>query len=256
MADHASSSRSAPGADVEHDGAPQGDQPAVRTTRRYESPLRAAAARATHDRIVVAAGRCFQEHGWRGTTMADIARAADVSTQRVNLAGTKGELLLLAYARTIAEVAGAGSTDAPEGGTAPPDPMSPRAELPEVTAIATLPFDEALAAWAGFVARVHEAAAGLWFALRAAADTDEAPAAQVRAEQDRTIADCRLAVAWAAENGRVTAPGAAWAEKVDTWFLISSAETWRHYVVERGWSSERYRAWLVQALEALVFDPR
>src|SRR6202451_4053403 len=71
--------------------------------RRYSSSLRSEQTAAGRRRILDAAGALFSEHGYLGTTIAQIAAAADVSTQSVyNMAGGKAELLKAVYDVAVA----------------------------------------------------------------------------------------------------------------------------------------------------------
>ena len=72
--------------------------------RAYSSDLRADQARQTRKQIVDAAAVLFAEHGFAGTTIDAIAKAAGVSRKTVFTAvpGGKAELLKLAYDFTLA----------------------------------------------------------------------------------------------------------------------------------------------------------
>lgn len=69
--------------------------------RVYRSELRAEQARRTHVAVLDAAGRCFVERGYAGTTMRDIADAAGVSVQTVFAQGSKASLLLGCVDRAV-----------------------------------------------------------------------------------------------------------------------------------------------------------
>jgi AcrR family transcriptional regulator len=70
--------------------------------RTYRSPLREEQAARTHDRIVEAAAMLFSSHGYSGTTMGDVARAAQVSVESVHAAGPKAGLLVEAIRQRYA----------------------------------------------------------------------------------------------------------------------------------------------------------
>ncbi|GAA2376669.1 helix-turn-helix domain-containing protein [Dactylosporangium salmoneum] len=72
------------------------------TSRPYRSPRRAEQARATREAILVAAGRCFAERGYAGTTMQAIATAAEVAVESVYGLAPKAQLLKLAFERALA----------------------------------------------------------------------------------------------------------------------------------------------------------
>jgi TetR/AcrR family transcriptional regulator of autoinduction and epiphytic fitness len=62
--------------------------------RKYDSPKRRAAAADTRTAIIAAAQRCFERHGWNGTTVRLVADAAGVSHKTIEASfRTKAELL-------------------------------------------------------------------------------------------------------------------------------------------------------------------
>jgi AcrR family transcriptional regulator len=69
--------------------------------RVYRSALRAEQAQRTRAAVLDAAGRCFIERGYAGTTMRDVADAAGVSVQTVFGQGSKSSLLLACVDRAV-----------------------------------------------------------------------------------------------------------------------------------------------------------
>lgn len=68
------------------------------TRRRYDGTRRAEGARETRHRILTAARRQFLDVGYHGTTIATLARAAEVSPQTIyNTYGGKAEVLKAVY---------------------------------------------------------------------------------------------------------------------------------------------------------------
>lgn len=214
------------------------DQP-ERQKRRYVSPKRDAALAATHQRIVQAAADLFGEDGYRSTTLAAIARRAGVSVPRVNLSGSKPALLVEAYERmaTGSEV------------------QQPVTEEPELVEIMRLAPEEALPASVEWLERRHELSVGLWFALIDAAATDEEAAEALAGVRARNAEACTVAVAWARAAGMLSGELSD-ERRAESWDLVASAEPYRFYVQQRGWSGEEYRAWVLRALRAMVLDPR
>ncbi|WP_447645854.1 TetR/AcrR family transcriptional regulator [Nocardioides zeae] len=208
-----------------------------RPRRRYVSPVREAALVATHGRIVDSAAELFASEGYRATTLAAIAARAGVSVPRVNLSGSKPALLVEAYQRR----AGGSSLDRPVS------------DQPELQAMMALPPDEALAAYVAWLSSVHAQSVGLWFALREAAATDPEAATAFEAVERSNDDACTAAVAWAEAQGLLTGDASA-EERAQTWSHLASAEPYRHLVVERGWSAERYEQWVRRAIERLVLD--
>jgi len=210
---------------------------ASRARRRYESPLREAAAAATHQRILEAAADLFGAQGYRPTTIAGIAERAGVSVPRVNLAGAKAQLLVAAYRQRV-------------GGD--PD-MQHATDQPTLREIMALPAEEALAGYAGWLHRTHVRSAGLWFALRTAAENDPEAAALLAEIRARNDEDYLVAVAWADGLGLVSGDADA-SYRAEAWGLLGCAETYHRLVEQCGWSAERYVAWVVGAVRTTVLD--
>src|SRR6478752_5270875 len=79
---------------------PASRQPAIAeppARRAYRSTLRAEQAGVTRRRLLTAAGACFAERGYAGTSLKAIADRAGVSVETVQLNGPKSDLLLAAY---------------------------------------------------------------------------------------------------------------------------------------------------------------
>lgn len=199
--------------------------------------MREAALAATHGRIVDAAAELFSSEGYRSTTLAAIAARAGVSVPRVNLSGSKPALLVEAYQR--------------RAGTTPERPIS---ESPELQELMKLPAEEALPAYAAWLSEVHAQSVGLWFSLREAAATDPEAATAFEAVERSNDEACLAAVAWADAQGLLTGDVPA-EERAATWGHVAGAQPYRHFVVERGWSAERYQQWVRRAIERLVLDP-
>jgi AcrR family transcriptional regulator len=74
----------------------------MKAQRAYSMELRAAAAEATRERILAAAGEAFLEHWYDDVTIASVARRAGVSGQTVvNHFHTKDQLAMAAYDHLI-----------------------------------------------------------------------------------------------------------------------------------------------------------
>jgi AcrR family transcriptional regulator len=72
----------------------------MKTAKRYSMQLRAAAAEATHERILTAAGEAFLERWYDEVTLAEVARRAGVSSQTIiNHFGGKDQLFAAAHER-------------------------------------------------------------------------------------------------------------------------------------------------------------
>ena len=71
--------------------------PKRKPRRSYASPLRAAQAAQTRQRILDSAVRLFAEGGYSATTLPDIAAEAEVSVETIQAHGPKRALLLAAF---------------------------------------------------------------------------------------------------------------------------------------------------------------
>src|SRR3954467_1968612 len=77
----------------------------MKTQRAYSMELRAAAADATHERILAAAADAFLEHWYDDVTIASVAQRAGVSGQTVvNHFGGKEHLAMAAYDRMAEDI--------------------------------------------------------------------------------------------------------------------------------------------------------
>ncbi len=204
--------------------------------RTYSSPGRAEAAAATRQRIVSAAASLFSEHGYQGTTMAAIADVAGVSVQSVHLAGPKGALLMAAF-----EMAFAGD----EGS----HPLADRPALVDI--MATADSSEALDRYVEYIAHANERSAGIWDALRTAAQTDDAMARSLADLEERRAGDLGTGAAWLRQR-RLLERRADLNQVADVLGLITGPDTYRHFVLDRRWPRDRYQRWMRHAIDRLL----
>ncbi|WCO68054.1 helix-turn-helix domain containing protein [Iamia majanohamensis] len=204
--------------------------------RAYTSPARAEGAAATRRRIVDAAASLFSERGYQGTTLQAIADAAGVSVQSVHLAGPKGALLMAAFETTFAG----------DEGT---HPLAERPALVEIVAI--VDSSEALDRYVELIAHANERSAGIWDALRTAAQTEEAIARSLADLATRRAGDLGTGAAWL-EQRRLLEPQADLSQVADVLGLITGPDTYRHFVVDRVWPLERYQRWMRHAIDRLL----
>ncbi|MEU6579292.1 helix-turn-helix domain-containing protein [Nocardia sp. NPDC046763] len=204
------------------------------TPRRYSSSNRRRQAEENRQRILSAARDLMTEKGFDGATIAEIARAAGVSAQTVYAVfGSKKGILaeLMDNARFdddyLVTVRTAKETT---------DPVQ---RLRLVAAIARRVLD----AERSEMHLLHGAAA-VSPELAAIGQEKE----QMRFEQQAPVIDVLVG------SGRLKA-GLDVATARDILWTLSGRETYRMLVIERGWSSERYEAWLAELLvEALLRD--
>ncbi|MGO2739929.1 MAG: TetR/AcrR family transcriptional regulator [Cellulosimicrobium funkei] len=206
--------------------------------RAYTSDLRAEQAARTRERVVRAAAEELTERGYERTTLARVAERAGVSLETVKAHGPKRALLLAAFEVMFAGSEGQESLAARPEGRAVAGTTDPEAFLDVLVAL---------------VAAANERVAALWSAFTSAARSDEAVAAELAALLDRRRADLRASVDVLADHGfRLRAPRD---EAAETLSYLLAPEGWTHFADGAGWSRERYRAWLRDAVVRLVAAP-
>lgn len=199
--------------------------------RRYSSRQRAENAEATRARILAAARDLFSRKGIDATTIAQIAARARVSVPTVyatlkSKTGILRELMREAL-------------------------FGPRyAKAIEVLAQATDPVD-AIARTAQVARAVYEGeSAELSLLMNAAAFSPELRKLQLEFEQLRLDLQ-RDRVERLFEHGSAK-PGLDRASARHVLWMLTSRDVYRMLVRERGWSSDRYQAWLSETLVRLL----
>jgi AcrR family transcriptional regulator len=200
------------------------------STRRYESPLRAAQAEQTRRRVVTAGSRLLTEKGWAGTSMREVAREAGVSVETIYATvGSKPDLLKVAL-----DVATVGD-DAPV----------PLAERPAFQRMASGSRRGRLVAAAELMVEINGRVAGLHRVLEDGARSEPRLADQLLVTRSNRWQTTRVGVE--AVLGR-----AADTREVDEIYVVIGPATYRTFVEECGWSPELYADWLVDALARLL----
>jgi AcrR family transcriptional regulator len=205
----------------------------VRSSRPYHSAVRDEQAAATRARVVAAANHCFQELGWSGTTLAQIAARAGVTPQAVHLSvGPKPALLMAALEHAVAGPRGA-------------EPSIEREVFQDALAPGVAVTNRARA-FAAATWAVHERAGALFAVLAQAAQGD--PRLQERRTEiaARRFELCRQLVlacpaGTADDVARVT----------DLVFVLSSTSLHAEFL-NRSWGRSDYEDWLTATLTALL----
>jgi AcrR family transcriptional regulator len=210
--------------------------------RSYVSTLRDSQARRTRRQIVAAAGRLYARQGFAATTIDAIAAEAEVSRKTVfTSVGGKVALLKLAYDYAMA-------------GDDLPIPMIEREGLQAIIAEPD-PYEQ-LRMYAELVAGMGERISALWLALRGAAEVDEeAKELYMRWEQERLDSMKSGPVANLLAKGVLRADVTADEAAVILWMLIDPA-LYHRLVVVAGWSRDRFRDWLFEALTSQLLIPK
>ena len=203
-------------------------------TRSYSSTLRADQARRTRRRIVDAAAELFAEHGYAGTTIDAIATAAGVSRKTVfDSVGGKAQLMKLAYDFAI---------------VGDDEPVA-LAERPEIRALLAEPdYGKRLAMYASLVVRIDRRLSSAWRAFEGAATSDpEAAKFYVAMVQQRRQA-MREAAQMFADAGALR-PDLDIEVAADLMWFYNDPSLYDKLVRQRGWSVDRFQAWLAEALQ-------
>ena len=207
--------------------------------RHYASALRAQQARATHRAVVEAARDLFVRQGWSATSIEQVAAAAGVSRATVFTVGGKPELLKLAYDTAI-------------GGD---DEDVAVADRPAVRALSAAPdLDALVARYVELVVATDVRVAGIYLALRAAADADERVRALFADVQAQRLVGASGFVSTLAERGGLRS-GLDQEMAADVLWTLLDPGLYAALVQDRGWPSERFAAWWERTLRAQLLAP-
>ncbi len=198
--------------------------------RSYDNSGRAATSSETRMRILDAAKDAFLQRGYRGSTIAAIAKAAAVNTDTVyELVGRKPVML-----RELVEQAISGT-----------DHAVPAEQRRYVIAIRkSTDAVEMLRIYAGAIVTIHRRMAPLLLALRDAAATEPEAAEVWREVSARRAANMRRFAQQLRDVGGLRRDLSI-EEAADTVWLTNSAEVFVMLTEERGWDTGRYERWLV-----------
>jgi AcrR family transcriptional regulator len=202
--------------------------------RHYASALRAQQARATRRAVVEAARDLFVRQGWSATSIEQVAAAAGVSRATVFTVGGKPELLKLAYDTAI-------------GGD---DEDIAMADRPAIRGLAAAPdLDALVARYVELVVAANVRVAGIYVALRSAADADDRVRALFAEVQAQRLAGATGFVATLAARGWLR-PGLDPEAAADVLWTLLDPGLHAALVHDRSWPSERFATWWERTLRA------
>ena len=209
--------------------------------RRYNASRRQAQARQLRLDVVAAARALFIERGFAATTIADVAQAADVSTQFIYAAfGGKRGLLAKVVDWTLV-------------GDDEPIPMAQRPSILAVQQEPTLTGKCAL--YARHARMVAARIAQTRQMLRAAADADaDARAIYQTGEAQRRTGD-GLFVANLRRAGQLRS-GLSDEQAADAIWALSPDILWNQLVIQRGWTPDQFELWYAGQLAAAILDDK
>jgi AcrR family transcriptional regulator len=209
----------------------------TRKTRKYSSAKRAAAARRTQQAILAAARSEFLAHGYAGTTVASIARAAEVAVDTVYASiGTKPQLF-----RLLLETAISGA----EG----PVPALERDYVRRIEASDDA--EEKLAIYAAAVTTIHARLAPLFLVLQQAGPGEPSLAELWANISNRRWRNMQLFAESLSRTGRLR-PDLSLIQAADIIWSMNSPEYYLLLVDQRRWTPEQYRDWLCEAWQRLL----
>ncbi|GAA4989274.1 TetR/AcrR family transcriptional regulator [Kineococcus glutinatus] len=210
------------------------------TPRRYASALRAEQARLTRRRVIAAAHALFLERGYAATTVAAVAAAAGVSQQTVyNAVGAKPALLKAVY-----DVALAGDDD-----------PAPIADRPGVRAVQEAPDARtALHRYAALGRGLLERAGPLLALLLAQVPGDPDLREWLRTTDGERATGTARAARFVADRFGLR-DGLAVDEAADLLWTLTAPEIAVRLVHDRGWSWDRYEAWLGRVMADSLLGP-
>lgn len=195
--------------------------------RRYDSSRRREQAAENRRRILAAAQELFVGKGYGSTTIAEIARAAQVATETV-YATFRNKPTLLHRAWDLAV-----------GGDEQDVHLLERPELQAVFSEPDLP--TRLHRFATVNTAIMRRTAGLRLAVQSAADTDPAVATFLTEIDAARLESLAVHAQHAHATGQLAVPQD---ECRDILFATTDGTLWRTLVEHRGWPDDRYAAWL------------
>ena len=208
--------------------------------RPYSSTLRADQARLTRDRILAAAEELFLADGYGTTTIARVARRAGVAADTVyaTFGSKRGILKALMDARVAGDTA-----------------QVPLLDRPGITATAAqADRGRRIRLAAGGIAAIHERARRIDDLMLSAAGSDpEIAALRSDIQQRQRLEGMRYALTAIKGTDSLRAQLHD-DEATDILWALTSPDMHRLLRDQRQWDADRYRRWLADAIQRLLFD--
>lgn len=211
----------------------------VKTRRKYDSRRRQQQAERTRNDIVESAHALFVDRGYLGTTMTEVAHAAEVAVETIYRGfGSKAALFA-----AVVEAAVAGGVHRAQ---------RPVEERPAIRAVIDEPDPrQQIERYVATQPGIHERLGPLVHALRAAADVEEQLAdVWERLENQRLEGMGRFAQLLA-ERGALPEDLSV-DEARDVLWTLNSHDVYDKLVTQRGWTPKRYQHWLTDTLTSTL----
>ncbi|MDQ6613060.1 MAG: TetR/AcrR family transcriptional regulator [Gemmatimonadota bacterium] len=201
----------------------------TRAKRVYRSRVRSEGAQSTREQILRASKRLFAKRGYPAATIAAIAKDAGVSVATVTSAYRTKLVLLKAMVKWDVR------------GDELPLPLAERAWWKDMLQEPNAP--ERLRRYAANVRQIHERTTDIFAIVQSAAAVEPAIAALRRELGASHYGDDGVMVASLAKIAALK-PELTVATATDLLWVLGSADLYRLFVVERGWTALKYEQWL------------
>lgn len=210
----------------------------VNPRRSYRSPVRAAQAQRTRDRILTTAEQLFLERGYRPTTIAAIATEAAVSVDAIYKGfGGKPGLVRAIYDRGLK---GIGPIPAYQRS----DEMREREKDPVTI----------MRRWGELTAEVASTLTPIRLLMRAAAADDAEIAAVLEESNADRLKRMRQNARFLEQRGYLR-EGIDAKQATEILWTCSSAELYELFVLQRGWSSRRFARFVSDLMISSLLPP-
>jgi TetR/AcrR family transcriptional regulator of autoinduction and epiphytic fitness len=205
--------------------------------RTYDSSRRKEQARQTRRQITEAARILFVVRGYSGATMESIAKEADVAVETV-YASFGNKRAILSHLIGVSLV----GDDEPSPLLQRPGPMSAMQEKDQHRQIRMFAAD---------MVEIMERVAPLFEVMRAAAKTEPDIAEMLQKLLAERLTGMKVFVNALLSNGPLQG-GLSLERGAETIWAISSAEVYSLLVKDRGWTTGKYKEWLIDTLDKLI----
>ncbi|MEP6775443.1 MAG: helix-turn-helix domain-containing protein [Chloroflexota bacterium] len=215
------------------------DQIKTKPKRRYDSSRRQARARETQREIIEAARRLFMERGYSGTTIEQIAQEAGVAVETLySTFGSKRAVLSRLVGVSVV------GDDEPVRLLERPGPQAVQREPDQHRQVGIFAHD---------MREIMDRVGPVFGIMRTAAETEPDIAVLLSGILQNRLQGITQFVRWLAANAPLR-DGLTLEDAAETTWTLTSAEVHHLLTVDRGWSGDRYEAWLKGILMRLLLD--
>jgi AcrR family transcriptional regulator len=211
----------------------------VKRVRKYDGSRRRLEAQRSYDAIVDAARRAFEGSGYAAATVAEIARAAEVSVETIyKRFGGKPGLVRAIYERGLA---GRGAVPAPKRS----DAMSDRENDPHAI----------VQQWGALAAEVSPLVAPIMLLMRSAAATEPSLVEMLAEANEQRLTRMRHNARKLSRRGFLR-PGVSVARAADVMWALVAPELYELLVVRRAWTPAQFGRFIADVMAATLLPAR